>query len=181
MLFRSGISPIQWRNARNAYWSTTVLALGTFAGQVVSVTHPDVPGYRGTCNVSGTTVTRVSGDDWDDSLYRLPNDSWASAMLNHDALIGGVQVTITGVTIAGGSVTALTIGASGGTGGGGTGGGTSTPVIISISPVSAQVGSAAFTLTINGTGFLSGARITWDGRNKTTTFVRVKEIGRAHV
>ena len=79
-----GISPIQWRNARNAYWSTTVLALGTFAGQVVSVTHPDVPGYRGTCNVSGTTVTWVSGDSWDDSLYRLPDDSLASSMLNQD-------------------------------------------------------------------------------------------------
>ena len=39
-----GINATEWRNARNAAFQTTVLALNTGIGQVVSITHPDVPG-----------------------------------------------------------------------------------------------------------------------------------------
>src|SRR5579883_505498 len=42
-----GINATEWRNARNAYWQTTILALNTEVGQVVSMTHPDVPGGAG--------------------------------------------------------------------------------------------------------------------------------------
>jgi hypothetical protein len=42
-----GISPAEWRAARNASWKSTILALDTEVGQVVSVTHPDVPGGAG--------------------------------------------------------------------------------------------------------------------------------------
>lgn len=39
-----GVNATEWKNARNASWGTTILGLGTEVGQVVSVTHPDVPG-----------------------------------------------------------------------------------------------------------------------------------------
>lgn len=38
-----GVEASEWTAARNASWKTTILALGTEAGQVVSMTHPDVP------------------------------------------------------------------------------------------------------------------------------------------
>lgn len=38
---------IEWDNAFVATWKTTILALETAVGQVVSVTHPDVPSYPG--------------------------------------------------------------------------------------------------------------------------------------
>ena len=38
-------------------------------------------------------------------------------------------------------------------------------------PSSAAPGSASFTLTVNGTGFVSGATVNWNGSARTTTFV----------
>ena len=45
------------------------------------------------------------------------------------------------------------------------------PVLSSISPTSATAGSAQLTLTANGTGFISGAVINWNGTALATTFV----------
>ena len=39
-----GVTATEWRNARNATFQTTILALNTEVGQVVSITHGDVPG-----------------------------------------------------------------------------------------------------------------------------------------
>jgi len=38
-------------------------------------------------------------------------------------------------------------------------------------PASVALGSSAFTLTVNGTGFVSGAVVNWNGSARTTTFV----------
>ena len=62
-----GVTPAEWRDARTAAWQTTLLGLGNEVGQVVSMTHPDIPGLHGTCNVSGSTATWVSGDAFDTS------------------------------------------------------------------------------------------------------------------
>lgn len=45
------------------------------------------------------------------------------------------------------------------------------PVISSISPSSAQAGGAAFTLTVNGSSFVNGATVNWNGSSRATTFV----------
>jgi uncharacterized protein (TIGR03437 family) len=42
-------------------------------------------------------------------------------------------------------------------------GATATPVITSLSPASATAGGPSFTLTVNGSGFSSGAAIVWNG------------------
>jgi hypothetical protein len=90
-----GVTQTEWRDARGASWQTTLLGLGNEPGQVVSVTHPEIPGLHGTCNVSSTTVTWASGDDWQDSVYTETDGTTASALVNKDALINGTQVTIT--------------------------------------------------------------------------------------
>jgi len=44
------------------------------------------------------------------------------------------------------------------------------PTISSISPTSAAAGSPAFTLTVNGSNFASGATVQWNGSSRPTTF-----------
>ena len=51
------------------------------------------------------------------------------------------------------------------------------PTITSISPPSKVVGTGAFTLTVNGTGFISGTSIVrWNGSSRVTTFVSATQL-----
>jgi len=45
-----------------------------------------------------------------------------------------------------------------------------------LSPTSVAPGGPAFTLTVNGTGFVSGAKIKWNGTALTTTFVSGSQL-----
>src|SRR5579864_484244 len=58
----------------------------------------------------------------------------------------------------------------GNNGGGGGGGNNPTPQIASLSPAQATAGGPAFTLTVNGTGFVSASVVNWNGMARTTTF-----------
>src|SRR5205814_2396059 len=44
------------------------------------------------------------------------------------------------------------------------------PTVTSISPGSATAGGAAFTLTVNGSGFITSSVVNWNGAARTTTF-----------
>jgi hypothetical protein len=50
------------------------------------------------------------------------------------------------------------------------------PTITSLSPPSATHGGAGFTLTVNGTGFLSTSVVNWNGSPRATTYVSSTEI-----
>jgi hypothetical protein len=50
------------------------------------------------------------------------------------------------------------------------------PTIASLSPSSATAGGAAFTLTISGTNFVSGAKAAWGTTALTTTFVSARQL-----
>ncbi len=50
------------------------------------------------------------------------------------------------------------------------------PAIANLSPSSMLQGSAAFTLTINGTGFGNNSVVTWNGQNRATTFVNNTQL-----
>ena len=45
------------------------------------------------------------------------------------------------------------------------------PTLSSISPTSAVVGAAAFSLTVNGSGFIAGSVVDWNGTPLTTTYI----------
>jgi hypothetical protein len=53
---------------------------------------------------------------------------------------------------------------------------TPAPAVTSLSPTSAVAGSAAFTLTVNGTGFISGSKVRWNGIDRTTNFVSATQL-----
>ena len=50
------------------------------------------------------------------------------------------------------------------------------PTLTSISPTSKPVGSADFTLTVNGSNFISGSVVRWNGSGRATTFVSSAQL-----
>ena len=50
------------------------------------------------------------------------------------------------------------------------------PTITSLSPPSATAGGGAFTLTVNGANYLTGATVKWNGSALTTTFVSAAKL-----
>lgn len=50
------------------------------------------------------------------------------------------------------------------------------PTLTSLSPSSAASGGAAFQLTVNGSGFQSGATVRWNGSARTTTFLSSTQV-----
>jgi hypothetical protein len=50
------------------------------------------------------------------------------------------------------------------------------PTNSSLSPTSSFAGGAAFTLTVNGTGFIAGSTVQWKGSNRRTMFVSATQL-----
>ncbi len=50
------------------------------------------------------------------------------------------------------------------------------PTLSSLNPSTVAAGGAAFTLTVNGTGFASGGAVNWNGQPLTTTFVSASQL-----
>ncbi len=50
------------------------------------------------------------------------------------------------------------------------------PTTTGLSPASAPAGGPAFTLTVNGTNFVVGSMVRWNGVNRTTTFVSSAQV-----
>jgi Domain of unknown function (DUF1929)/Kelch motif len=50
------------------------------------------------------------------------------------------------------------------------------PALMSLSPSSATAGGPAFTLTVNGSNFVSGSVVQWNGAARTTTFVSATQL-----
>ena len=50
------------------------------------------------------------------------------------------------------------------------------PTLSSLSPSSASVGGSAFTLTVNGSNFVSGSVVQWNGTARATTFVSTSQL-----
>ncbi len=71
-----GVNPTEWRNARVAAWGTTLLGLGNEVGQVVSITHPDVPGGTAKFRIQRWSLmkdwsVRIEAQTVTDSMYDL--------------------------------------------------------------------------------------------------------------
>src|SRR5262249_40987129 len=50
------------------------------------------------------------------------------------------------------------------------------PVASSLSPSNAVAGGSAFTLTVNGSGFLPSSVVRWNSANRATTFVSASQL-----
>jgi hypothetical protein len=89
-----GTTPTEQKKARRAAFRTTVLALNTEAGQVDSITHPDMPGGTGEIRATAWRLNKdysieIQGRTTTDSMYDLtfgpkPADVVASAVPNEE-------------------------------------------------------------------------------------------------
>ena len=62
------------------------------------------------------------------------------------------------------------------TGNGGVPGTNPLPVLNSIAPNTAVAGGSSFTLTVNGSGFVNGSTINWNGASYTTVFISAAQL-----
>jgi len=81
------------------------------------------------------------------------------------ATVGTPPVTVTSPTPGGGTSTSVTFNVN-----------NPTPTITTVAPASAIVGSGAFTLTVNGTGFLASSVVNFNGTARVTTFVNATQL-----
>jgi len=93
-----------------------------------------------------------------------------------------VQAAITAADIATagtGQVTAFNPAPGGGTSGASTftiNAPNPMPTISTLSPALATAGTGAFTLMVNGTGFINGSVVNWNGTSRTTTYMSATQV-----
>ena len=126
-----------------------------------------------TLTVTGTNFTPDATVDWNGTAltttYVSATQLTAAVSANLIATAGTATVTVT--NSAGASSEAnFAINASG------TGPSSTEPAITSLSPSSAPVGGAPFTLTVNGVNFASGASVNWANTQLTTTYVSATQL-----
>jgi uncharacterized protein (TIGR03437 family) len=84
------------------------------------------------------------------------------------AAAGSVQVTVFTPAPGGGTSLPLTFTI--------TGGNNPVPGISFLSPSTASAGGGIFTLTVNGSGFVSGSIVRWNGTTRSTTYVNATQL-----
>ena len=111
-------------------------------------------------NFGGATLT---------TTYVSASQLTAAVPATAVAAAGTPSVTVTNPTPGGGTSNALTFTVTSVTT-------NPVPVLTSLQPSSTNAGSAAFTLTVNGTGFVSGATVNFNGNAHTTTYVNSTQV-----
>jgi hypothetical protein len=165
------------------------VVVGTFSGggtitvPVASLTGNPVPTTTGlspssaaaggagfTLIVNGTNFTPDSLVRWNGSgratTYISPTEVRAVITAADVAVVGAATVTVVNPAPGGGISNAQTFTLTG----------NPLPTLTSLSPSTVVAGSGSFTLTVTGTGFVSGSVVRWNGADRTTTFVSSTQL-----
>jgi hypothetical protein len=125
------------------------------------------PGF--TLTVNGTNFVNGSEVKWKGSARTttfVSSTKITAAILASDIATAGMDsVTVTNLPPGGGTSSPLTFTVN-----------NPVPTITTISPTSALAGGAGFTLTVNGTNFVSTSTAKWNGSSRTTTFVSATKL-----
>ncbi|MBS1854762.1 MAG: choice-of-anchor D domain-containing protein [Acidobacteria bacterium] len=135
----------------------------------ISPTGASTGGATFTLTVQGTnfisnSVVRWNGNDRP-TTYTGPTRLTANIPAGDLATGGAFPITVFNPAPGGGSSNAVIITVS-----------NLVPNLTSLSPTSALVGSPGFQLTLNGTNFVSGAEVRWNGNARPTTFVSPNQL-----
>lgn len=113
----------------------------------------------GTGFVSGATV------NWNGTAltttFHSASELTAAVPASSVASVGNAQVNVTSGGVTSNSLTFAVVAA---------------PTISSVSPNTITAGSAAFTITVSGSGFASGAAVKWNGTALPTSFVSSTQL-----
>lgn len=151
---------------------------GTFNTTPTTITTGKKPVFLTAADLNGNgTPDLVTANDQDNNLTVLLQSAWsmATASATNVSLPGtGSQSVVAQYAgdnhYATSTSSAITL----------TGSGVGvTPAITSLSPATVASGSGAFTLTVNGSGFATGAVVNWAGSARTTAFVSATKLSAA--
>ena len=128
-------------------------------------------------SVTGANFSNVSTVRWNGvdrpTTFVSATQLTAAIAASDIAAAGTAQVSVSNPGLTGGTSQplAFTISAT-------TPSGTDNPAptLTSIAPASVSEGAAAFTLTANGTGFVSTSKVHWNGAERPTTFVSATQL-----
>ncbi|HLG15431.1 MAG TPA: RHS repeat-associated core domain-containing protein [Blastocatellia bacterium] len=120
---------------------------------------------NGSSFMSGSVV-RVNGSNRTTAFVNV-NQLTAQILASDIAAAGSRSITVFNPSPGGGTsnIATLTVTSN-----------NPVPSITSISPSSVAAGGATFTITVNGSSFISGSVVRVDGSNRTTTFVNVNQL-----
>lgn len=118
-----------------------------------------------TLTASGTGFASGAVVNWNGSAlstsFQSANELTATVPANLVASVGTAQVSVTSGGVTSNNLTFTVVAA---------------PTIGSLSPSTVTAGTAAFTLTVNGSGFASGAQVKWNGTALGTVFVSSTQL-----
>jgi Right handed beta helix region/Immunoglobulin I-set domain len=135
----------------------------------ISPASTTVGGAGFTLTVNGSSFINGSTVQWNGSAlsttYVSATQITAAVPASDIATTGTISVTVNNPSPGGGtsSATSFTIG-------------NPVPAITSLSPATITAGGAAFTLTVNGSNFVSGSTVQWNGSSRTTTYVSATQL-----
>jgi len=160
----SGNSPFTIGPANNPAPTVTTLApsSGTAGGPAFTLT------VTGTGFVTGSSVVKWNGSGRT-TTFVSATQLQAAITAADIGTAGTAQVTVFNPTPGGGTSgnLAFTIGPAN----------NPAPTITTLAPASAAAGGPVFTLTVNGTGFVTGSSVVkWNGSGRTTTFVSATQL-----
>ena len=122
-----------------------------------------------TLTVNGSNFVSGSVVNWDGvaltTTFVSATQLTASVPASDVVTSGTVPVTVFNPALGGGTSGALTFTIN-----------NPVPVISTMSPTSAVGGTATFTLTVNGSSFVSGSTVLWNGVARATTFVSSTQL-----
>jgi hypothetical protein len=129
-----------------------------------------------TAGTSGTTLTLIGSNFVANSVARWNGANRPTMFVSATQLTvqlsaadlanaGTASVTVFNPAPGGGLSNAVTVNVN-----------NPAPVVTSLIPNSVVAGSAAFTLTLNGSGFIPASQIRWNGANRPTVFVSGNQL-----
>jgi len=156
----------------NTATATLVITIGN--APTISSISPTCTGAGGpdfTLTVNGPNNDFIQGDTvyWNGSPLPCPV---GGCFVNSRQL----TATVPAALIATPGTASITVGGCGGTSGGVTFTVSATPTMTSLSPACASAGDPQFTLTVNGTNFVSTSTVNWNGSPLSTTFISLTQL-----
>jgi hypothetical protein len=138
---------------------------GTVAPNITSISPTTV-----TAGQPGFTLTVNGAGFGSDSVVSFNSTALSTTVVNSNQVTASVPMSLT--TLAG--TDSITLTSGGATSNAATF--TVTPTVTSLSPNSATAGGPGFTLTVNGTGFSSGATVNFNGTTLSTTVANPTQL-----
>jgi hypothetical protein len=135
----------------------------------LSPTSASVGGAQFTLTVNGSGFVSTSVVNFNNNAktttFVSATQLTATILASDIASTGTPPVTVTSPTPGGGTSNSVTFNVN-----------NPAPTVTSILPTSAILGSGAFTMTVNGTGFLASSVVNFNGVARTTTFVSATQV-----